>query len=57
MKVTDEILETFELIYNENLTFSIASFLWINKMYITAIILFIIILLKINKRKKRVKVG
>ena len=42
---------------NENLTFSIASFLWINKVYITAIILFIIILLKINKRKKRVKVG
>ena len=57
IKLNDEILETFELIYNENLTFSIASFLWINKMYITAIILFIIILLKINKRKKRVKVG
>lgn len=57
IKLNDEILETFELIYNENLTFSIASFLWINKIYITAIILFIIILLKINKRKKRVKVG
>lgn len=57
IKLNDEILETFELIYNENLTFSIASFLWINKIYITAIILFIIILLKINKGKKRVKVG
>ena len=57
IKLNNEILETFELIYNENLTFSIASFLWINKIYITAIILFIIILLKINKRKKRVKVG
>ena len=57
IKLNDEILETFELIYNENLTFSIASFLWINKIYITEIILFIIILLKINKRKKRVKVG
>ena len=57
IKLNDEILETFELIYNENLTFSIASFLWINKAYVIAIILFIIILLKINKRKKRVKVG
>ena len=60
IKLNNEILETFELIYNENLTFSIASFLWINKAYVIAIILFIIILLKINKRKKRkkrVKVG
>ncbi|MGM9874361.1 MAG: D-alanyl-D-alanine carboxypeptidase family protein [Bacilli bacterium] len=60
IKLNDEILETFELIYNENLTFSIASFLWINKAYVIAIILFIIILLKISKRKKekkRVKVG
>lgn len=52
IKLNDEILETFELIYNENLTFSIASFLWINKAYVIAIILFIIILLKISKRKK-----
>lgn len=53
IKLNDEILETFELIYNENLTFSIASFLWINKAYVIAIILFIIILLKISKRKKK----
>ena len=53
IKLNGEILETFELIYNENLTFSIASFLWINKAYVIAIILFIIILLKISKRKKK----
>lgn len=63
IKLNNETLKTFDLIYNEKLTFSLASFLWINKIYFVAIILFMIAILKIRKRKKfknrksKVKVG
>lgn len=63
IKLNNETLKTFDLIYNEKLTFSLASFLWINKIYFVAMILFMIAILKIRKRKKfknrksKVKVG
>ncbi len=52
IKLNNETLKTFDLIYNETLTFSLISFLWIKKIYVIAIVLFVFLILKINKKKK-----
>ena len=63
IKLNNETLKTFDLIYNEKLTFSLISFLWINKIYIVAMALFIIFTIKskkikkIKRRRLRVKAG
>ena len=63
IKLNNETLKTFDLIYNEKLTFSLISFLWINKIYVIVIALFMILILKLKKKRKikhrrlRTKVG
>lgn len=46
----------FELIYNATLSFSLLSFLWINKVYVIVIIIFItVLILSKNKTRKKKK--
>lgn len=54
----DEVLDSFDLIYNENLSFDYISFIMINKRYIISagLVLVVIIISSILKRKKYSKI-
>lgn len=49
----EEILDSFELIYNSELTFSIWLLLWDYKVYILCLILLILLVVRIKKVNKR----
>lgn len=61
IKYNDEVLDEFELYYNEVLSFSLLSFLWINKLYVVIGIVVLFFLLFVigacvkRKRRKRKK--
>lgn len=64
IKYNGEVLDNFDLVYNSTLTFSLLSFLWVNKLYVimTCILLFIFILFirvqrvkKIRRMRKRIR--
>ena len=54
----DEVLDSFDLLYNENLSFDYISFIMINKRYIISagLVLMVIIISSILKRKKYSKI-
>lgn len=54
----DEVLDSFDLLYNENLSFDYISFIMINKRYIISagLVLVVIIISSILKRKKYSKI-
>ena len=59
IKYEDKILNEFDLVYNQELTFSLLSYLWINKVYVIIIIIFLLLIMRIIsvqiKRKKRLR--
>ncbi len=64
IKYNGEVLDDFDLIYNSTLSFSLLSFLWINKLYVilACVLLFVFILFlrvqhvkKIRRMRKRVR--
>lgn len=59
IKYNDEVLETFDLVYNATLSFSLLKYLWINKIYVLLIIIaltIVILFLKKKKRRRKVKI-
>lgn len=59
IKYNDEVLETFDLVYNATLSFSLLKYLWINKIYVLLIIIaltIVILFLKKKKRRRKIKV-
>lgn len=55
IKLENEVLKEFDLIYNQTLSFSILSFVWINKLYFIIGIVVLLLIFKMFKKKKRRK--
>ena len=51
----EDLVKEFDLIYNQTLSFSILSFVWINKLYFIIGIVVLILIFKMFKKKKRRK--
>ena len=52
VKYNDEIIDEFDLIYNQTLTFSLLAALWLNKYTIVAIIIIVIVYVRRAKENK-----
>lgn len=53
IKYNDEVLDEFDLLYSQTLSFSLLSFLWAYKYIIIIIVFIIYVKVKIEKRKRR----
>ena len=53
VKYNNEVLDEFDLIYHGSLTFSLAAYLWSNKLFIITIILFLVLIVYTKSTKTK----